>query len=150
MSLDVYLKIEGTEKTGEPRDAIFIRVDGQTKEITREEWNALYPDREPVIVKHYEDNCVFSQNITHNLGNMAEAAGIYKELWRPDELELKQASELILPLSQGLSLLVGEPKRFKKFNPENGWGTYEGLVNFVINYLYACTKYPQAQIEVSR
>lgn len=28
--------------------------------------------------------CIFSANITHNLNAMAEAAGIYKHLWRPE------------------------------------------------------------------
>ena len=33
---------------------------------------------------------VFSANITHNLGKMADEAGIYKALWRPDEVEITQ------------------------------------------------------------
>lgn len=29
---------------------------------------------------------VFWANITHNLGRMADEAGIYKHLWRPEEI----------------------------------------------------------------
>lgn len=29
---------------------------------------------------------VFSANITHNLGEMADKAGIYKACWRPEEI----------------------------------------------------------------
>lgn len=93
---------------------------------------------------------VFDYNITHNLNNMAEKAGIYKHLWRPEELEITQAYSLIEPLKKGLDLLKSEPERFKAFNPENGWGTYEGLVNFVEKYLQACIENPESEINVSR
>jgi precorrin-6x reductase len=33
----------------------------------------------------------FEANITHNLNRMAEAAGVYKVLWRPEENEIKCA-----------------------------------------------------------
>ena len=38
---------------------------------------------------------VYSANITHNLGLMAEEAGIYQPLWRPEELGIKTAAGLI-------------------------------------------------------
>jgi hypothetical protein len=57
---------------------------------------------------------------------------------------------LIEPLRQGLHNLKSEPERYKKFNPENGWGSYDGLVKFVENYLNACYEYPDADVEVSR
>lgn len=93
---------------------------------------------------------VFSRNITHNLNVMAEEAGIYQALWRPEDLDINYAGELIEPLETGLDLLRGNPNRFKKFNPENGWGSYEGLVTFVENYLAACRANPDAAVEVSR
>jgi len=93
---------------------------------------------------------VFEYNITHNLNTMAEEAGIYKELWRPEELQITKAEQLIKPLTDGLALLIAEPERFKKLNPENGWGDYEGLVTFVSKYLEACNDYPDAEIEASR
>ena len=58
--------------------------------------------------------------------------------------------ELIEPLRQGLHNLKIEPERYKKFNPENGWGSYDGLVKFVENYLNACYEYPDADVKVSR
>jgi len=53
-------------------------------------------------------------------------------------------------ICQGLHNLKIEPERYKKFNPENGWGSYDGLVKFVENYLNACYEYPDADVEVSR
>jgi hypothetical protein len=38
---------------------------------------------------------VYSDNITHNLGEMADAAGIYKALWRPEEIGITKAAELV-------------------------------------------------------
>lgn len=96
------------------------------------------------------DNEVFECNITHNLNIMAEEVGIYKYLWRPDELGISKANDLIKPLDDGLILLESDPERFKVFNPENGWGDYDGFVNFVREYHAACVKYPNAEINISR
>lgn len=93
---------------------------------------------------------VYERNITHNLNVMAKAAGIYYQLWRPDEINVTYTEELIEPLKQGLAVLKSDPEKFKKLNPENGWGDYEGLVSFVEDYLKACKEHPNAKVEVSR
>lgn len=93
---------------------------------------------------------VFERNITHNLNGMAKEAGLYHFLWRPDEIGVTTAKQLIEPLKIGLALLESDPERFRKLNPPNGWGTYEGLVEVVRDYLEACEKYQDARIEVSR
>ena len=92
----------------------------------------------------------YHANITHNLGNMAEAAGIYKALWRPEEIGIMKASELIDILEKGYAELKQRPEEFMKRNAPNGYGTYEGLCSFVANYLAACKEFPDARIEVSR
>lgn len=94
--------------------------------------------------------CVFEYNITHNLNKMAGEAGIYKQLWRPEEIGITHASQLIEPLTKGLELLRSDRERFEKFNPENGWGNYDDLVEFVENYLIACIQNPDAKISASR
>ncbi len=93
---------------------------------------------------------VYDRNITHNLTEMADEAGIYKHLWRPEELFIFHAMDLIAPLKEGLSKLKADPERFKKFNPPNGWGSYENLVEFVEDYIVACVKNPDATITISR
>jgi len=148
MSLDVYLEMKGAQN--QTIRKIFIREEGQTKEISRAEWDLRFPGREPVIVDSDEDNTVYSANITHNLEKMAEEAGIYKHLWRPEELDIHKANELIEPLTEGLKVLKSNPAEFKRFNPENGWGNYEGLVEFVDRYLNACINFPDAEIRVWR
>ncbi len=93
---------------------------------------------------------VFSRNITHNLNAMAEAAGIYKHLWRPDEIGITKASQLIEPLRIGLAKLEADPEGFAKYNASNGWGMYNHFVPWVREYLQACEQYPDADVSVSR
>jgi len=103
-----------------------------------------------VYLKVTKPVAIYEDNITHNLNKMAHAAGIYEALWRPEEIGITKASQLIEPLMKGLKLLQKNPERFKKHNPENGWGTYEGLVDFVRCYLQACVETPDADVEADR
>lgn len=148
MSLDVYLTIPGA-KIERPAQ-IFVREGGQTRAISREEWDARSPGVEPVALKEDTSECVYSANITHNLVRMAAEAGLYDVLWRPDEIGVTTAEQLIEPLAKGFSLLRSDPPRFEKFNAENGWGLYKNFVPFVGNYLKACVDYPDALVSVWR
>lgn len=93
---------------------------------------------------------VYWANITHNLTDMAEAAGIYECLWRPDEVGITKASQLIEPLTAGLAKLKADPAHYEQFNAENGWGLYEHFVPFVERYLDACKENPDAAVRASR
>lgn len=97
-----------------------------------------------------EEDEFFSANITHNLNTMAEAAGIYQHLWRPDELSITKAGDLVEPLKKGLKLLKKDPERFRKFDAPNGWGMYDNFVPWVEKYLEACKEFPRATVKVSR
>lgn len=146
MSLDVSLHIPGMTLTG---TGIYIRENGSNREITRIEWDERFPNTEPVIIDN-ESRDVYSANITHNLGKMAGAAGIYEALWRPEEIGVTNAYQLVDLLRNGLAKLRENPEHFKMFNPENGWGNYDNLVTFVAGYLEACEKYPHAEVSASR
>lgn len=148
MSLDVYLEMDGASAPA--GSGIFIREGGKTREITRAEWDERFPGCEPVVFCGGDTDSVYSANITHNLNKMADAAGIYKHLWRPDEIGITKAVDLIDPLTEGLAALRSEPDKFKAHNPPNGWGDYDGLMEFVANYLSACRQYPNATVRVSR
>jgi hypothetical protein len=93
---------------------------------------------------------IYSANITHNLNKMAGAAGIYKHLWRPEEIGITHARQLIGPLTEGLAKLQADPEHYKKFDSPNGWGKYEHFVPFVAGYLAACEENPDAEIRISR
>ena len=149
MSLDVYLIGDTPRLRTSP--GIFIRDGGQTREISRAEWDALNPGIEPVTFARNDETCtVFHANITHNLNIMAAAAGLYDAAWRPEEHGLERAGQLVEPLTTGLIALCREPVRFERLNPPNGWGDYTMLVRFVANYLHACRENPDAKVEVWR
>ena len=93
---------------------------------------------------------VYTNNITHNLNKMAIAAGLYEALWRPEEVGYKLAKDLIHHLAYGLAELTMNPEKYKQYNPENGWGSYEGLVKFVEEYLQACKDNPEAEVRACR
>jgi hypothetical protein len=98
----------------------------------------------------------WTYNITHNLGKMAaechvgDGLTLYDVLWRPDEHGLKYARDLIKYLEEGYHNLDSHPEAFSKFNPENGWGSYNGLWSFVYNYWQACLEYPDSELRISR
>ena len=100
---------------------------------------------------------VYSANITHNLGKMAgevklsNGMTLYDILWRPDEQEgLKCAKDISELLDEGWNIMLSDPHHFMKFNPENDWGSYQGLCNFVYEYRNACWNNPDAELSVCR
>lgn len=92
---------------------------------------------------------VYESNITHNLGKMADKAGIYECLWHPESLGINKAIQLIEPLMIGIYKLRKNPEYYKKFNSPNGWGMYEHFVPFVDELLTACLEHPNAKVVVS-
>jgi len=97
----------------------------------------------------YTDEAYWA-NITHNLGAMASEAMLYYPLWRPEEIGITTARELVPFLRAGLMLMHSNKEKLEKLNPDNGWGDYEGLLRFTQNYLRACGEYPDAKIRCSR
>lgn len=93
---------------------------------------------------------VFGANITHNLGPMAAACGVYFACWRPEEINCKKAKHIIPMLESGVKLLKQFPEFYKRFNPDNGWGSYDGFVPWLEEYLLACTQHPEATIYACR
>jgi len=171
MSLDVYL-ISETPINKNIGTGIFIRKNGKTKELSYEEAISKFPNSIILLPNgSFETTEVYSGNITHNLTNMAVKAGLYEALWRPyklskdwnlelekdynkesefEESTVVHAKDLIKSLSKGLKKLLKDPKRFEKYNPENGWGTYSQLCKFVKDYLDKCIDNPSAKVETSR
>lgn len=100
----------------------------------------------------YGSHTLFSANITHNLNAMAEAAGIYKHLWRPEELEppVTRAGDLIGPLRAGYQRLLDNEAVMREHDSPNGWGMYQHFVPFVAEVIAACERYPEATVRVSR
>ena len=99
---------------------------------------------------------VYSSNITHNLGAMAREVKLsndktlYDILWRPEEHGFYFAREISELLDEGWNILLSDPEEYRQYNPENGWGSYDGLCDFVYRYRNACWDNPEAELRVSR
>ena len=144
MSLDVSLRVDKPiVKIG---TGVFVRDNGQNRELTIEEVKERFPDTDIEFSMTRETEEVFEYNITHNLVPMAKAAGLYDHVWHPEGMSIYKAKELINPLREGLHNLRMDPEKYKEFNPSNGWGDYEGLVQFIEAYLSACYMYPEAEV----
>ena len=91
-----------------------------------------------------------SFNITHNLGPMAEEAGVYKCLWRPEENGYETAIQIVPLLTDGIKAMLDDPEKFKMLNPSNGWGDYNGLMVAVGKILLECKKNPTYLIKACR
>ena len=139
MSLDVYLMRKRDEPTEAEKAINLLREHGFERFAFELECTHETGDEE-----------LYSANITHNLTGMASEAGIYQHLWRPEELGITKAKELIQPLRDGVALMQSDPPRFEKHNSPNGWGLYKNFVPFVQKYLLACEEYPDAEVRVSR
>jgi len=103
-----------------------------------------------VYLKVVRPCTIYNGNVTHNLQNMAEAAGILMELWHPEEIGITLARQLIEPLTAAVARLKAEPDKFRALNPPNGWGSYAGLLEFMEQYLQACSENPEAEVSVWR
>jgi hypothetical protein len=128
--------------------------------VSYDEGKTLEPQRE----------CLYSSNITHNLGKMASEAGIYEALWRPYQLkegynisegdyqaEYKfeeenpvRGYEIIPVIEKGLEDMIARPAHYKTFDSPNGWGLYKHFVPFIEKYLEALKEYPESFVECSR
>ncbi len=93
---------------------------------------------------------IHSQNITHNLTDMAREATLYVPLWRPEELGITKARQLIKHLRMGIEFMEAEPDKFKAHDSPNGWGTYADFLPWLKELLQKCEEYPDAELETSR
>lgn len=91
-----------------------------------------------------------SQNITHNLAKMADEAGIYDVVWRPDENNITHAGQLIKPLENGILELRQNPDKYRPLSASNGWGTYDQFLPWLEKLLQAAKENPTAKVKVSR
>lgn len=90
------------------------------------------------------DNCHahHSVNVTYNLGKMLREAG------HPEWQALKgaPASEVAGVMDAVARTLRSDPDRFRAFNPPNGWGTYEGAIEYAEAFRDMCSEHPEATV----
>ena len=87
--------------------------------------------------------------ITHNLNKIVDECGkvvgkeYYELIWRPDELlgvdnGKVPVSFVLQRLPALIADLIKHQKELVQYLPSNGWGTFEGLVCFLCDYLKEC------------
>lgn len=133
MSLDFYVNV--------PEQTYYTRENGSTVS-------------KPAPDCNYEELHV--GNITHNLNQMAmhvpvsDTLTLYNVLWRPDESDLKTTDDILEYVTIGVKYLIDHKEELLQYNPDNGWGSYEGLLDFTKRVGSACLFHPHCEIEVSR
>lgn len=159
MSLDLYILSKTPIK--KRSTGVFIRENGSTRELeTKEEVKKYFPDAENIQEEEYETNIVWHRNITHNLGEMADAVfpglmSLKHLLWYPytNVVETNWVDEI----SSCYRELKANTDKYKKYEKrsENGkvWGTAEDLLAFVQSLLHRLSeidyKNEEYTIEVS-
>ena len=68
----------------------------------------------------------FEKNVTYNVATMLKRAGFH-----PIILNGRTAVELRPVVRHAWQLLIDQPEYFKKFDPENGWGSFNGVRDFI-------------------
>ena len=99
-----------------------------------------------------------SLNVTHNLSRMADNVvlsnnvTLYNVLWRGDEMSnpIKIGRDFTNYLMEALKVLSDNKEYLLQFNPENGWGDYDGLVRFTTWCLVNSIIYPNSLIMFDR
>ena len=121
MSLDLYIIHKRTEE----------EIINEVREAKKNNIRLQTVDVEPTV---------WWENITHNLGQMAKAVPVkegttlYDLLWHPGRAGFTRVGKEYIDLVEiGYNYLKNHPE-LKIYNPENGWGTYEGLVDFTKGY----------------
>lgn len=79
---------------------------------------------------------------TFNLGAMFRLALGH----RLTEFNGTLGRDAIPTLENAILEMLKNPAMFKELNPPNGWGSYEGALEFLNELLIACTHHPKATI----
>lgn len=149
MSLDISLN-DHSKQVG---TGVMVQENGQTIELTRQQLFEKFKIRIGAVES--STRRVFEYNLTHNLCEMAKQVSIgdhtlYQYLWRPDEIGVVLAKQMIDPLTLAVDVLRRDRSKLEGFNPPNGWGNFEHLLEGVELYLSASINNPETVIEASR
>ncbi len=108
-------------------------------------WVALeMPTAEYVREKHDVTIGDFCWNYTSNVSRMWRTAGC--DLYA---LKDRKAGDLVPYLERAIWAMRDYPERYRAMEPDNGWGTYEGCLEFLEKILQGCYAVPSAIVRVS-
>lgn len=98
-----------------------------------------------------------SHNVTHNLGPMARALGVYEIIWHPERNPRRflwwksplRGRHLAPVVRNALSKLEAHPGEFRSYNPPNGWGNLEMMEEFLRDVLRDCLECPNGKLRAN-
>lgn len=90
----------------------------------------------------HEEDCWWG-NITHDLGEIASHVPIgdttlYYVCWRPEEIGVETAGEILPLLVKGIQYMVEHRKELLKYEFSKSRGAYNDFMKFLLNYKQAC------------
>lgn len=108
--------------------------------------------------KKKEEDREWVANITHNMNKMAQKIFVsenketlYDYVWRPEELYREiYTNEMKNVLTKGIYIMISKRESLLRYEPENGWGSYDSFLKFLIEYKEACEDNTGYVIEASR
>jgi hypothetical protein len=83
-------------------------------------------------------------NMTYNIWEMVNAAcGMTFR-----DMDGKKAAEVLPILQEVKTKMLAEPEKYKALEPDNGWGSYDGLLNYLYELIRGCEEIPDADFVV--
>lgn len=86
----------------------------------------------------------YQLNYTYNMWRMWKEAGLSSL----NNLDSMEAGYVAGGLAEVVARLEGDPDHFRTFNPANGWGNYEGGLEFLRSIVKMCKDHPRAILRV--
>lgn len=85
-------------------------------------------------------------NYTSNVSGMWTQALNDRALYEFDGMA---ATEAVPLLDAGIAAMEADPAGFRELNPANGWGRYEGALDYLRRLRAGCVEHPKTVIRVS-
>lgn len=93
----------------------------------------------------YETEVMDLGNYTYNVSPMyVDALG-----YSLGDLDGKMSGNVIEELSLGIEKMKQNPKKYIDMNPSNGWGDYEGALQFLVNIYEKCKNHLKCIIRIN-
>jgi hypothetical protein len=95
---------------------------------------------------------ISSHNYTFNVSTMfykafEKSGGNWKSFHDYESIN-KTCKEAIPELVNAITEMENNKEEYERLNPENGWGDYEGALEFLKKILKDCKKFPYGRIGV--
>lgn len=89
----------------------------------------------PASIGNYTSNVapMWTEALGHSLSDLADA----------------NAGDSLPALQQAVAAMEADPDKYRAMNPGNGWGNYEGALDYLRDLRDACAAYPNATIHIS-